>query len=316
MDFESIYKSIQEILDKEIPSNKEFIDVCAEHQIPNTKYSIRIWGEENDTDDKFFSIAIYDHSKDDPTMQVYETFSEFATISDLRESLKRALDHLEHHIVNSNRSPSQEERTVTLPRFPIYGNLDHRNLLDLIHAYDLYISTAADADLFAQGWTPVCVEEFYENEYQSVWVRGGNFNYLYGNDSDFITPKDRVENARAFYINGALMCQIDGEEQVRPLRSRIQDIKEGDAFIIECEHPSVYIAKYDAHQNFDESDEPWIVYDENDDGWFEEDIADAELIFRSLDGHTSLEQMLDQATDNIKTQNRPIQKTTTHDKSI
>ena len=49
----------------------------------------------------------------------------------------------------------------------------------------------------------------------------------------------------------------------------ISEIKAGDTFFIGKDK---HTAKYDAHQNFDEPDEPWIVYDENDDGWFEEDV--------------------------------------------
>jgi len=64
------------------------------------------------------------------------------------------------------------------------------------------------------------------------------------------------------------MMRISIDEKVK---TRIRDIEAGDAFYSNGER---YIAQYDAHQNFDEYDEPWIVYDINDDCFFEEDIDD------------------------------------------
>lgn len=80
-----------------------------------------------------------------------------------------------------------------------------------------------------------------------------------------------------------LFCQFPGEEEKHPLRSRIQDIKEGDAFLIPSSFNTVLLrqAAYDAHQDLDEKDEPWIVYDVADDAWFEEDIMDAERFLRA-----------------------------------
>ena len=54
------------------------------------------------------------------------------------------------------------------------------------------------------------------------------------------------------------------------IKNRIQEIKKGDSFFA---LGSLRIAKYDAHQNFDESDEPWIVYDNYDNSYFEEDVC-------------------------------------------
>ena len=62
-----------------------------------------------------------------------------------------------------------------------------------------------------------------------------------------------------------------------PLRTDIRDIKEGDAFVagpINARSRSrLCIASYDAHQNLDEPDEPWIVHDDKLNSWFEEDIC-------------------------------------------
>lgn len=53
------------------------------------------------------------------------------------------------------------------------------------------------------------------------------------------------------------------------IKTKIQDIKKGDKFKV---GGVIYTAGEDAHQNFDEHDEPWIIYDTNNNSWFEEDI--------------------------------------------
>lgn len=51
--------------------------------------------------------------------------------------------------------------------------------------------------------------------------------------------------------------------------SNIERIKKGVFFLVSGH---VHEAGEDAHQNFDEPDNPWIVYDTNGDSWFEEDV--------------------------------------------
>lgn len=41
-------------------------------------------------------------------------------------------------------------------------------LLKLIEAYDEYIQDANDEDRYREGWYPVCIEEFYDNEFQEM----------------------------------------------------------------------------------------------------------------------------------------------------
>lgn len=69
-----------------------------------------------------------------------------------------------------------------------------------------------------------------------------------------------------------LYCKFGGEDVVRPLRDKIQDIQEGDAFLWKNEG-YICIAAADAHQNFDEPDECWVVHDRAGEGYFEEDIG-------------------------------------------
>lgn len=41
-------------------------------------------------------------------------------------------------------------------------------LLDLLTTYNKYIQEANDEDFYSTGWRPVCISEFYMNEYQLI----------------------------------------------------------------------------------------------------------------------------------------------------
>lgn len=58
---------------------------------------------------------------------------------------------------------------------------DEREVLesDFVRAYDSYIATAFDSGIVNTGWTPACAAEFFENEYQNVWLEGRTFDYMY-----------------------------------------------------------------------------------------------------------------------------------------
>jgi hypothetical protein len=72
------------------------------------------------------------------------------------------------------------------------------------------------------------------------------------------------------------------------VKTRIHDIKAGDTFYSSGERKT---AQYDAHQNLSEHDEPWIVYDLEDDSFFEEDI-DSQLPIPRLTKMTFFEKEL------------------------
>ena len=60
-------------------------------------------------------------------------------------------------------------------------------LLDVIEAYDLYVWTAFDANLPHTGWAPCGVQEFYQDEYQNVWITRDDedenpFGYMYDHE--------------------------------------------------------------------------------------------------------------------------------------
>lgn len=179
----------------------------------------------------------------------------------------------------------------------VYDHFSQEALADLLRAYDCYISTAADAGLLTTGWTPVCVEEFYDHEYQEVWDRekgDESFYYMYENAEAMAKDFDQQKpwspifapqtisflgNAEFFCEMSHLFVRLEDEDVKRPLRSHIKDIKDGDAFFIGT---GIHYADGDAHQNLDEKGQPWIVYDVGGDSWFEEDIGNAERILNAL----------------------------------
>ena len=44
--------------------------------------------------------------------------------------------------------------------------LTREELIELIVAYDQYIQDANDENRYQDGWYPVCIEEFYDCEFQ------------------------------------------------------------------------------------------------------------------------------------------------------
>ena len=50
----------------------------------------------------------------------------------------------------------------------LLNELSKEELLDVIRMYDHYIQDANEEDRYADGWYPVCIEEFYENDYKEI----------------------------------------------------------------------------------------------------------------------------------------------------
>ena len=49
--------------------------------------------------------------------------------------------------------------------------LDKEELIALLDAYDTYMQEANDEDKYRGGWRPVCVMEFYNNEFQELYQK-------------------------------------------------------------------------------------------------------------------------------------------------
>ena len=47
-------------------------------------------------------------------------------------------------------------------------DIDKEELILLMVEYDRYIQDANDEDKYSTGWHPVCINEFYDNEFQEI----------------------------------------------------------------------------------------------------------------------------------------------------
>ena len=47
-----------------------------------------------------------------------------------------------------------------------FNELDKEEAIALLWAYDRYIQNANEDNRYREGWYPVCVSEFYDNEFQ------------------------------------------------------------------------------------------------------------------------------------------------------
>jgi len=114
-----------------------------------------------------------------------------------------------------------------------------------------------------------------------------------------------------FGKDGGMFCKLSNESDYRPVRMQIQDITEGDAFFV-GNSGRISTASDSAHQNFDEHDEPWIVYGNDGEVFFEEDIgtnfgSKVTELLRSLSSQQQtkipLDSMIRDAAQKIPTQN-------------
>ena len=49
-----------------------------------------------------------------------------------------------------------------------YATIGKRELIELLKEYDLYIQNANDENLYESGWFPVCINEFFDCEFQEI----------------------------------------------------------------------------------------------------------------------------------------------------
>lgn len=47
-------------------------------------------------------------------------------------------------------------------------HLSKPELLELLKEYDKYIQEANEENKYVEGWFPVCISEFYNNEFQLI----------------------------------------------------------------------------------------------------------------------------------------------------
>lgn len=51
---------------------------------------------------------------------------------------------------------------------PIPDNISKEELLELVHEYDIYIQDANEKNRYTMGWYPVCINEFYDNDFPLI----------------------------------------------------------------------------------------------------------------------------------------------------
>ena len=108
---EDAYTEIANRLEFELQSGEAatFIDVCAELPLNQKKHLLVVWGEENDVDDKFFSVSIYTTDRNGhQAEQLVSAFSDSESFEDLKKTVFEVLDQFE---ANMARETKQETST-------------------------------------------------------------------------------------------------------------------------------------------------------------------------------------------------------------
>lgn len=120
---EDVYESIsQQVRDAELSGEAcSFIDICAEQILNQKNHMLVVWGEENDTDDKFWSVSVYLVDKDNTHKeQLLSSFSDSESFEDLRHTVLDVLDQFDAMLAH------EAEKGVNEPA--------HMSLTDQIHS--------------------------------------------------------------------------------------------------------------------------------------------------------------------------------------
>ena len=80
--------------------------------------------------------------------------------------LQDAIDVIENKITELINRPKDIDGAMVNPNEGFTSQLSRADLVDLLEAYDHYIQDANDEQRYREGWYPVCINEFYDNEYR------------------------------------------------------------------------------------------------------------------------------------------------------
>lgn len=83
---------------------------------------------------------------------------------------------------------------------PIPEDITKEELFDVIAEYNNYVQTAAEDGKLQDGWVPVCVNEFYDNEYQDILEERKRASVR--QDNRDAHARDYPEDARARTFDG------------------------------------------------------------------------------------------------------------------
>lgn len=92
---------------------------------------------------------------------------------------------------------------------PIPVNISIMEYKALLNRYDKYIQDANDEDKYSEGWYPVCINEFYDNEwleaYREDWINqmedSEKKSFEYIENSGQVCPTCKSENITADNYN-------------------------------------------------------------------------------------------------------------------
>lgn len=115
-----------------------FIDVCAEVPLEsknNKEYALRVWGEENDEDDRLFSVSIYDTNNFE---ELFEVYSDSESIDDLKDSVFKVLERYESEVLQQSSSK--------------LGKREHINPQNTDEKLYLYEISADNGESFTKQW--------------------------------------------------------------------------------------------------------------------------------------------------------------------
>lgn len=135
--------------------------------------------------------------------------------------------------------------------------------------------------------------DFTKKELAQIY-KGRNVLYFDGSAVDFEAAQKRYEASLPDFVAASevnilgqnlylgsiklflgedqnLLCKLPDESDPRNLRISIRDVREGDAFFF-GETGTIRTTSDNAYQNHDEPDEPWVVYGDDGEVYFEEDI--------------------------------------------
>lgn len=132
----------------------QFIDVCAEVPLEsknNKEYALRVWGEENDENDRFFSVAVYNTNNYE---ELFKVFSDSESIDDLKDSVFNVLERYECEVVQQSSSE--------------LGEGEHLNSKNTDEDLYLYEISADNGESFTKQW--LTKDEADKHKYEGFQV--------------------------------------------------------------------------------------------------------------------------------------------------
>lgn len=127
-------------------------------------------------------------------------------------------------------------------------DLDNETIISLIEAYDEYIQDANDENKYRYGWNPVCIEEFYNNDFELYKTTNEDNDIEDLSDDDLLKEygdvirelQNRGYNAKMYLLDKLSKSYIYalyyGEEQIDQTSIDDKDIQLAWKIMVEDEN--------------------------------------------------------------------------------